>query len=889
MLSRLFNYYKNKKVNTESTLPNEFIDKLAISAPHISGAEICILSKSFQNWQKEAFQDEDVTTLVNARAEFVDHVLIKLWCQHELDEYQISLLAVGGYGRGELHPYSDVDILLLTQEKIDKELEEKISAFITQLWDVKLDIGQSVRSVKECLKQAVNDVTIATNLMEMRQICGTESLTEQLQPLLNEDVFWTSKKFLIAKRDEQYSRHQQYHGASYTLEPNLKANPGGLRDIQTIGWVAKRHFMADSLEELVEHKYLTSNELFELMECQDYLWRIRFALHCVAGRSENRLLFDHQASVAELLGFGDSGKLAVERMMKRFFRIIGRVAELNKMLLQHFEYAIINDRKYKKTTPINNDFEIVDGQIKANNNRVFMRSTKIMEMFLLIAENEEVTDLHPDTLQLMRNARRRLVSGMIDYANCRKSFIKLMKHPRGLGLAFTLMHRHSILGAYLPEWQNIVGQMQFDLFHAYSVDEHSYRLIKNLYHFSQPQYNKDYPLCSKIVQRIRKPELLYIAGIFHDIAKGRGGDHAKLGAVDALKFAKLHEINDHDGRLIAWLVKHHLLMSVTAQRRDITDPDVIKEFAEIIRDEAHLDYLYCLTVADMRATNESLWNSWKSNLLQELYFSTKRAFLRGLEKPVDLRAKIKENQQLATNLLIQENFDEESIKKAWREFKADYFLRYAPEQIAWHTKNIIQHKRTKPLVLISPVPYRGGTEVFVFTKDKSNIFYNIVSLLESKQLSIHDAKIISTKNGYTANTFVVLDNHGKPIDDAGRADMITDALTRVLSESQCLVKAKPLAKRLEQFSIPTQVNFIEIAAKNRTMVEIVVLDHPGLLANIAKVFQRCEVHIHSAKITTFGEKAEDVFTLSNKNNQALTLEEQDALTIMLCDKTSTPN
>jgi len=887
MFSKLINYYKKKTLNTASTLPAEFTDPLAISAPFITSADICKLGQAFHEWQREIFSNEDITTLVNARAEFVDNILIKLWCQHELDEYQISLIAVGGYGRAELHPYSDVDILLLTQEKIDKTLEEKISTFITQLWDVKLDIGHSVRSIKECLKQAVNDVTIATNLMEMRQICGNKALTEQLQPLLNQDIFWTSKKFFIAKRDEQYNRHQQYHGASYTLEPNLKANPGGLRDIQTIGWVAKRHFVADSLEELVEHEYLTSNEYFELIECQDYLWRMRCALHFVAGRSENRLLFDHQASVAEFLGFGDGGKLAVERMMKRFFRIIGRVAELNKMLLQHFEYAIINDKKYKKITTISDDFIIVDGQIKVTNKRVFTRSTKIMETFLLIAEHDEITDLHPNTLRLMRNSRRRLVSGLMDYAACRQTFIKLMKHPKGLGLAFSLMHRHSILSAYLPEWRNIVGQMQFDLFHAYSVDEHSYRLIKNLYRFSQPEFNKEFPLCSKIVQRVRKPELLYIAGIFHDIAKGRGGDHAELGAVDALNFAKLHQLSDHDGRLISWLVKHHLLMSVTAQRRDISDPNVIKEFGEIIRDEMHLDYLYCLTVADMRATNESLWNNWKSNLLEELYYATKRAFLRGLEKPVDLRAKIRENQQIATELLLTHNIDETQSATVWQEFKADYFLRYAPEQIAWHCRHIINSDKDKPLVIINSTPYRGGTEVFVYTKDQSNIFYNIVSLLGSKQLSIHDAKIITSKKGFTANTFVVLDHQGDPIDDLNRANVIETALTNVLSESQCLIKPKPLAKRLEQFNIPTQVSFIETKTKNATMLEILALDSPGLLANIAEVFQKCEVHIHSAKITTFGEKAEDVFTLSNKDKQALTLDEQEALTVMLCDKTST--
>ncbi len=888
MLTTLINYYKKKTVTTESTLPSQFVEPLAVSAPFVSSAEICKLGAEFHQWQKDIFPVEDITTLVNARAEFVDNILTKLWSQHELDEYQISLIAVGGYGRAELHPYSDVDILLLTQEKTDKDLEEKISTFITQLWDVKLDIGHSVRSVKECLKQAVNDVTIATNLMEMRQICGNEALTEQLQPLLNQDVFWTSKKFFIAKRDEQYNRHKQYHGASYTLEPNLKANPGGLRDIQTIGWVAKRHFVADSLEELVEHKYLTINEYFELVECQDYLWRMRCALHFVAGRNENRLLFDHQASVAELLGFGDGGKLAVERMMKRFFRIIGRVAELNKMLLQHFEYVIINENKYKKVTPINDEFVIVDGQIKVTNQRIFTRSNKIMEMLLLIAEHDEITDLHPDTLRLMRNARRRFVSCLMDYADSRKAFMKLMRHPKGLGVAFSLMHRHSILDAYLPEWRNIVGQMQFDLFHAYSVDEHSYRLIKNLYKFSQPEFNKEFPLCSKLVQRVRKPELLYIAGIFHDIAKGRGGDHAKLGAIDALNFAKLHQLSDHDGRLISWLVKHHLLMSVTAQRRDISDPNVIKEFADIIRDETHLDYLYCLTVADMRATNESLWNNWKSNLLQELYYSTKRAFLRGLEKPVDLRAKVRENQQMASELLLTYGITETQITKVWQEFKSDYFLRYGPEQLTWHCRHILNHNKKVPLVILNPTPFRGGTEVFVYTKDQSNIFYNIVSLLGSKQLSIHDAKIITTKKGYTANTFVVLDQQGEPIDDIARANMIEKALTEVLSASQCLIKPKPLAKRFKQFDIPTQVSFIETKtkAKNTTMLEILTLDTPGLLASIAEVFQKCEVQIHSAKITTFGEKAEDVFTLSNKFNQALTLEEQAALTVMLCDKTS---
>lgn len=870
-------------MNTEVIIPIEYTNALAISAPIISSAEICILSHSFHQWQKQIFSDVDVIILVETRAQFVDLILFKLWCQHNLDEYQISLLAVGGYGRSELHPYSDIDILLLTQDNIDIELSDKISAFITQLWDIKLDVGHSVRSIKECLKQATNDVTVATNLMEMRQICGNSSLVEHLQPLLNEDTFWTSKKFFIAKREEQYQRHQQYHGASYTLEPNLKANPGALRDIQTIGWVAKRHFVADSLEELVEHEYLTINEYFELIECQDYLWRMRAALHFIAGRNENRLLFDYQGDVAKLMGFGDEGKLPIERMMKRLFRIIGRVSELNKMLLQHFEHSILNDNINITEVSLNKDFVLIDGQIKAVNNRVFMRSVKIMEMFLLIAQNEEIIDLHPDTLRIMRNARRRLVSGLMDYAKCRSIFIDIMKHPRGIGLAFTLMHRHSILGAYLPLWGNIVGQMQFDLFHAYSVDEHSFRLIKNIYRFSQKQYNDDFPLCSKIVQRIRKPEILYLAGIFHDIAKGRGGSHADLGAIDALEFCKVHPVNDHDGRMIAWLVKNHLLMSVTAQRRDISDIEVIKTFASIVRDEAHLDYLYCLTVADMRATNESLWNSWKANLLQELYTSTKSAFRRGLEKPVDLRDKVRENKEQAITLLEEIQCNITEIKLLWKEFKADYFLRYAPEQIAWHCQNIIKHDKSKPLVLISPKPYRGGTEIFVYTRDKANIFATIVSLLGSKKLSIHDAKIITSKNDFTLNTFVILDQQHNPISERYRAIDIAQALTESLTNNICEFKVKKISSNSKKFNVPTSVSFIKTNSNKRTLIEIIALDVPGLLARFAHVFQQQKINIHTAKITTFGEKAEDVFTISNENNLALTLDEQKLLSNKLYD------
>jgi len=859
-------------------VPTHFIETLEITEDSLSSKEICQLTTSFNDWLKQVFNDNDVNDLLVSRAAFVDAILNKLWCQHHLDEFQISLIAVGGYGRGELHPYSDIDILLLTPNSIDTELEEKISRFITQLWDIKLDIGHSVRSIQECLKQAANDITVVTNLMEMRQVAGNDTLTQQLLPLLNKDVFWTSEKFFVAKRKEQEKRHLQYHGAAYTLEPNIKASPGGLRDLQTIAWVAKRHFLADSLEELVEHHYLFPNELSELLETQDYLWRMRFALHFVAKRNENRLLFDYQTDVAKMMGFGDEGKAPVERMMKRYFRIIARVGELNTILLQRFKQEIIQDAEQTTSITINKDFELTDKLINTTNDRIFMRSVKILEMFLIIAQEPSIKGIHSHTLRLMRNARRRLISGLLDYAQCRQIFMAIIKHPRGLGLAFNLMHKHGIIGSYLPSWRNIVGQMQFDLFHAYSVDEHSYRVVKNLYQFSQKEHNHKFPLCSKIMQRVRKPEVLYLAGIFHDIAKGRGGDHAKLGAVDALMFCQSHQMSKYDSKMVSWLVETHLLMSVTAQRRDISDENVIRAFGKVVRDEAHLDYLYCLTVADMRATNESLWNSWKANLLQDLYFNTLRAFRRGLSKPVETRSKIRENQQQALDILADTDVAESDLKSLWQEFKVDYFLRYSPEQIARHCQRIIGHDRNEPLVIISAESYRGGTEVFIFAKEKLNTFSNTVDLLGTKKLSIHDAKIITTKTGYTVNTFIVLDSRGKALKESYQTQAIADTLSERLKQDDiCDIPLQPMRREVKQFQFPLQVSFIKIKAKSKTMIEIITLDRPRVLSNIAQVFQQLKINIHSAKITTFGEKADDVFTISTSENTALNDEEKQIL------------
>lgn len=843
----------------------------------------------FQDWLGKSFSQHPVNVLVKARARFIDDVLVQLWHQFSLHKSKdLSLIAVGGYGRGELHPCSDIDLLILSEGRLSAAQQDAIGQFITLLWDLRLEVGHSVRTVKESVKLGKDDITIATNLLEMRLLTGNKPLFEQLQHEVSKDSFWTSQAFFQAKRHEQQQRHAQYHGTAYNLEPNLKANPGGLRDIQTIGWVAKRHFQTRTMRELVAYQYLTEDEYQELMECEAYLWQMRFALHMEAGRNENRILFDYQPAVAERLGFGADGKASVERMMKRFFRTVQRVSELNEMLLQHFDGSILNHKEKVKTLILDDYFELQGHLIVARDNAVFARRDNLLRLFWHIANNSNITGVHSSTMRLIRQVRRRLMGDLQDYEACRQLFLAIIRHPRGMDKAITLMHRYGVLAAYLPQWRNIVGQMQFDLFHAYTVDEHTHRLLKNLYKYTLSEHESEFPLCSDIVRKMEKPELLYLAGIFHDIAKGRGGDHSELGAMDVREFAKLHKLSDFDSKLIAWLVEHHLLMSVTAQRRDIHDPAVVAEFAEKVRDETRLNYLYCLTLADIRATNDNLWNDWKGSLLRELFLATQKAFRRGLEKPMDLRDLIRENQSEAMPLLLKQTFSESEILHLWSRIKADYFARYSARQIAWHCEHILRHKNPdEPLVLISKAPIRGGTQVFIYTKDQPKLFARLVAALDSKKVNIFDAQIMTNKDGYAMDTFVILEQNGEAVNSPSRQQSIKRALELFIAGKPDLSRQKTkLSRQMRQFNVPPKVVFLPGNTSKRTMIELAALDTPGLLANIGEVFQRCDVNIHAAKITTIGERAEDFFMISNSDDQALSTEQQSELKRALIEQLS---
>lgn len=835
-----------------------------------------IVANSYE-WLESELGTGEVTGLVLGRATFVDTLLKHIWQLMDFqNEPHLALVAVGGYGRGQLQPYSDIDLLLLSKKSLCKDQQERISQFITLLWDIGLDVGQSVRTIKETFQLAKQDVTIATNLVEARLLDGCQATFEGLQDKLKSRGYWSSQDFFLAKEQEQKQRHRKFKDTSYNLEPNVKESPGCLRDIQSIGWVAKKHFNATDGKDLLEHGYFNQQEFDELIKCRETLWRIRFALHIVAGRNENRLLFDYQTDVASRLGYGDEGKVSVERMMKAFFRTVRRISELNKMLMQRFSQDVLS-LKVKKQSKINQDFELLDGYITPTNENVFSSPEAILQWLLLIADTPGILDLHSSCLRQLRSARRKFRNQYFaERVECRTLFLQLTQHPNFFALGWDIMHKHGILQAYIPQWDQIVGMMQFDLFHAYTVDEHTHRLVKNIYHYSLPD-NKEFPRCGNIVKNLEKPELLYIAAIFHDIGKGRNGDHSKLGAIDVEEFCRQHSINAKDTELIRWLVESHLLMSVIAQRRDIYDPTVINEFAQAVRTHNNLNHLYVLTLADIRATNDNLWNDWKATLLRELYLLTQKALDNGLECKVALQDRVTDHQDRAMAKMLDYGMNETQISQFWQSLSDDYFARFKPAQIAWHANVILAaHPMTDDFLLVgtSANTSKAGAELIVYGKDKAMMFAQIASVLDSRNCSIHDAQIMRTHDGYIFDSFIIFEHNGDRITSTSRLDSLRDAVeTQLNKPGEEHINRRKMSRQMKQLDVKTKIRFYP-SQNNVTIVELEALDAPGLLANISEQFIALNFKLHQAKISTIGERAEDLFIISNELDQPLTQEEQ---------------
>jgi [protein-PII] uridylyltransferase len=837
--------------------------------------------KAAQRQLTDAFlHGTPVAELVHRRAQIIDDLLRNIWRRTIADDHQgIALVAVGGYGRGELHPGSDIDLQILVRPESRDALRAPIEKFITYLWDIGLEMGQSVRTVAECAEEAAKDITVATNLMECRRLAGSAELFEAMQSAVGPEHIWPSPRFFQAKLLEQVSRHHKYHDTAYNLEPNIKEGPGGLRDIQVIAWVAKRHFGAKALGELVEHRFLTAAEYAALAEGQDFLWQIRFALHSLTGRREDRLLFDYQRTLAEQFGYRDSGpSLAVEQFMKRYYRTVMELSRLNEMLLQFFEEAILYVSDPGVPTLINKRFQSRKGFIEVRNDGVFRRYPfAMLEMFLLLQQHPELKGVRATTIRLLRNHTHLIDDQFRHDLRHRSLFMEILRQARGVTEQLRRMNRYGVLAAYLPAFGHIVGMMQYDLFHVYTVDEHTLTVVRNLRRFARAEYSREFPLCSEIMQNhIPKPEVLTLAAIFHDIAKGRGGDHSELGERESLEFCQHHGMSLYDARLVAWLVRHHLIMSMTSQRKDISDPEVITDFAMTVRSPLHLNHLYLLTVADIRGTNPDLWNSWKDTLLLELYTATMRVLRRGLENPIDQAERIDETRNEALHILEARDVHTAAVDTLWREFNDDYFLRYSADEIAWHTQAILNMEGGKfPMILIRHQGKRGGTEIFIHTLIDDRLFARTTQALDQLGLNIVDARIIGAKNGLTLDTYTVLEDTGQPIGDAHRERDIYNKLQQCLTDLDrdfTLTRRQP--RQFKHFAIPTEVDFSNDERDHRTIVGVMTVDRPGLLSRVGQALIECGVRLHNARIATFGARVEDVFFITDKGNNPLTEEAQ---------------
>lgn len=830
----------------------------------------------------ERFREgEDVRTLVHERALFLDCLLHYAWHQYQWPA-GVGLLAVGGYGRGELHPHSDIDLLILTDGKPDLATVDNIERLVAFLWDLIPNIGHSVRSVEHCIELAREDITVATNLMECRTVVGDESLHRQLAERLTPDQLWPPEEFFLAKSSEQRERHSRQQAAEYILEPNIKKAPGGLRDIQTIGWVAKRYFGVRTLKQLQGKGFFTEEEFAILQSGEDFLWRVRYGLHLLAGRPEERLLFDYQRELATQFGYVDSGnQLAVEQFMHNYYRIVMALRELNDVLLQFLDEAILQRGRRQKVKPINERFQLRDGTIEATRTRVFQEHpSALLEIFVLMAENPEVEGVRASTIRLIREHRHLIDERFRSNPANAQLFMQLLRAPRGLSTQLARMIRYGILGRYLPEFGRVTGQMQHDLFHIYTVDAHTLQVVRNMRSFRGPEAREKFPIAAEILQRMRKPELLYIAGLYHDIAKGRGGDHSTLGAVDAEHFCRRHGIQGRDQRLVCWLVEKHLLMSQVSQKQDISDPQVVHDFARIVGDREHLDYLYALTVADINATNPELWNSWRASLMRQLYQATQRALRRGLENPIDREEIIEETRLQARQLLRAMGLRASEAESIWAQMGDDYFVRESADNIAWHTAAIHHlHKSAAggqdTLVLArnsGPGEHDGATEVFIYTPDRPNVFAAAVTGLDMLNLSIHDARLYSSAAGYTLDTFYVLDESGQPLlDEPERLEQIRSTLQRELAlvEDYSKIIQRRTPRRLKMFELPTRASLSTEPGDSYSTLEITSADRPGLLARIARIFIAHDLRLHNAKISTLGERIEDIFHITDAAGRPL--------------------
>ena len=827
-------------------------------------ADSNILSRQFDQWlfRDRGRQIRGIEYFLNQRSENTDKLIREAFKKTDLASINdFGIFSVGGYGRGELHPYSDIDLLLLSKTGLSKEEQKKIEKFISLLWDLGLEIGHSVRTLKQAKKQAREDVYTMTNMLEFRKIAGTDELHRMYLSIIDTKNLWRNKSFIQKKVQEQIDRHQSFNNTSYNLEPDIKSSPGGLRDIHTIDWLIKNSARNMSESDKLTGA-LTTEERKELNKAKYWLWVIRYLTHLEANREEDRLLFEHQIPVAmKLFPSAKSSNQAAEKLMHRYYRSSLSISEINSTFIQSIRenYELT---KFSRKKKLDSNFFIKNNLIHLYEMEGFKRNPSLLlDLFIKLSENPDVKGIGSQTLRALKRDRDLINSDFRSKKQNILLFLKLLKSKRLLVTQLEKMKDLGILGRYLPEFGRITGQMQYDLFHIYTVDAHTLEVLRNMRWMTLGKSEEKFPLAAKIINKLPKLEILYIAGLYHDIGKGRGSDHSNLGKVIVRNFCKKHLFTKEDTKLIEWLVENHLLMSVTSQKKDLTDNSVVKEFAEKVSNVETLNYLYCLTVADVSATNPNLWNSWNASLLRQLYDRTKLYF----RDSILLNNSIGEQKTKALKLI--KKYKSSEIENLWDRFYPDYFEGSDHFDLSQHAEIILSSKQEAIVEMIEQ-DKESLSSIFIHTKDRANLFATIVGILDSENINFIDAKLYGMKNGFCTDLITISDQGNKVDLESTKAKVLIDKLNQALNEKVLKPKIvkKRLPRHLKHFQTTTEISFNHDMSNRWTNLEIKTADRPGLLASICQVFLKHGALIKKARIATYGEKAEDRFSITSKQD-----------------------
>ncbi len=834
------------------------------------------LKQGRQNSINTYDNDRKPERLLKSLRQETDKVLITAWKQMAMPA-SVSLVAVGGYGRGELFPYSDVDLLILLPGAPDDKLRDKLERLVQMLWDLGLEIGHSIRTVDECLTESSADITVQTSLLEARRICGNKNLFNLLRERCS--LAMDARAFFQAKILELRQRHVKYENTPYSLEPNCKESPGGLRDLQVILWVSKAAGLGNSWRELAANDLITLTEARQLAQKERAFKDIRIRLHLHTKRREDRLVFDVQDAVAETFGFTTtSTRRACEVLMQRYYWAAKAVTQLNTLLLQNIEAHLFPQPSVSR--PVNVRFNEVNGMIDIAYDKLFEEvPSAMLEIFLLLEQHGELKGMTARTQRALWHERSRIDARFRRAPINRYLFLQILQSPKGVTHALRQMNQLSILGRYLPAFRRITGQMQHDLFHVYTVDQHILMVLRNVRRFAIPEHAHEYPFCSQLMANFSQPWLIYIAALFHDIAKGRGGDHSHLGKEDARRFCNDHGLSKQETEMVIFLVEHHLLMSQVAQKQDLSDPDVIRAFVKTVKDERHLTALYLLTVADIRGTSPKVWNAWKGKLLEDLYRMSLRV-LGGEAPSPDRELQNRQHEAIASLRLF--GLPANAHEALWKTLDVGYFLRHDAAEIAWQTRVLCEHVNSQtPIVRCRLGPVGEGLHVVVYLPDRPDLFALICSYFDRKNFSILDAKIQTTRAGYALDSFLV--------SEPNYADNYRELITLIEHElKQWLQTDKelpaPTKSRLSRlsraFPITPTVHLQPDERGQYHLLSISASDRTGLLYSIASVLAQYKVNLHTAKIATLGERVEDVFLVDGpvlSNARSLISLESDLL------------